>query len=164
MNKVFCFLLCCCHFHLPASADWWETAAIYQVYVRSFLDTNGDGIGDLNGLFQKLEYIKEIGMDAILLSPIYKSPMVDFGWDISDFRDVDPEYGKMVEFERVVRKAKVLDIRVLLDIVINHSSDEHEWFLKSANRTKGYEDYYIWHPGRTSENGTNPQPPSNWVT
>ncbi|XP_055627744.1 maltase A1-like [Toxorhynchites rutilus septentrionalis] len=144
-------------------SDWWGKAGFYQIYPRSFKDSNGDGVGDLNGITEKLPYLKSIGVKAFWLSPIYKSPMADFGYDISDFRDIQPEYGTMTDFDRMVTRAKALGLKIILDFVPNHSSDEHEWFLKSENRTAGYEDYYVWHDGIPGNNPLQNDPPNNWV-
>lgn len=148
-----------------APTDWWQTAAFYQIYPRSFKDSNGDGIGDLNGVTEKLPYLKEIGIDAFWLSPIFCSPMADFGYDISDFFNIQPEYGTMDDFDRLVGEATKLGIKVILDFVPNHSSDENEWFVKSARREPGFEDFYVWHPGRPNPNDpAKPLPPNNWVS
>lgn len=150
---------------VSAAADWWETASFYQIYPRSFKDSDGDGIGDLNGITSKLEYLKnDLGVTAFWLSPIYKSPMADFGYDISDFRDIQPEYGTMADFELLVATAKELGLRVILDFVPNHSSDEHEWFQKSVANDAEYADFYIWHPGKLDPtDNVTMLPPSNWV-
>uniref|UniRef100_A0A8D8DZT6 Maltase 1 n=1 Tax=Culex pipiens TaxID=7175 RepID=A0A8D8DZT6_CULPI len=144
-------------------SDWWEKAGFYQIYPRSYKDSNGDGIGDLKGIEGKLEYLKGIGMKAFWLSPIYKSPMADFGYDIADFVDIQPEYGTMSDFESLVKKAKELGLKLILDFVPNHSSDEHEWFVKSENRVAGYEDYYVWNDGIVGSDGQR-SPPNNWVS
>lgn len=140
--------------------DWWETATFYQIYPRSFRDSDGDGIGDLKGIIQKLDHLKQLGITATWLSPIMKSPMVDFGYDISDFKDIDPIFGTMKDFEDLIAKAKELDIKIIMDFVPNHSSDEHEWFIKSENREPGFEDYYIWKDGKncTFPEPTDPEP------
>jgi len=145
-----------------AGKDWYKNSLVYQIYPRSFKDSNGDGIGDLNGITSKLEHIAGIGVDAIWLSPIFKSPQKDFGYDISNFTDINEEYGTLGDFDKLVAKAKTLGIKVILDFVPNHSSDEHEWFNKSANRIKPYDEYYVWHDGR-NVNGTK-QPPNNWLS
>lgn len=143
--------------------DWWETAQFYQIYPRSFMDSDGDGIGDLNGITSKLEYLKDIGVTAAWLSPIFSSPMVDFGYDISNFFDIQPEYGTLDDFQALINKANELGLKIVLDFVPNHSSTENEWFKKSVNREKGYEDYYVWSDGKVDENGQR-QPPSNWLS
>ncbi|KAH8355094.1 hypothetical protein KR093_005410, partial [Drosophila rubida] len=145
------------------SKDWWETAQFYQIYPRSFMDSDGDGIGDLNGITSKLEYLKELGVTAAWLSPIFKSPMVDFGYDISDFFDIQPEYGTLEDFRNLIRRANELDLKIILDFVPNHSSDENEWFKKSVRREKGYADYYVWHDGKVNAETGKREPPSNWL-
>ncbi|XP_065090956.1 maltase 2-like [Ochlerotatus camptorhynchus] len=145
------------------ASDWWEQSGFYQIYPRSFKDSDGDGIGDLNGITQKLPYLKSLGIKAFWLSPIYKSPMADFGYDIANFRDIQPEYGTMANFENLVKEAKSLGLKVILDFVPNHTSDEHEWFVKSENREAGYEDYYVWHDGKPGTNLDQNDPPNNWV-
>jgi alpha-glucosidase len=162
---VLVFLLNSVYFSSILANDWWETASFYQIYPRSFKDSDGDGIGDLNGIIEKLPYLKDIGIDAFWLSPIFKSPMADFGYDISDFYDIQPEYGTMEDFERLVASAEAWGIKVILDFVPNHSSDESELFQKSVQREEGYEDFYMWHPGITnSSDPSKPLPPSNWIS
>ncbi len=130
---------------------------IYQIYPRSFKDSNGDGIGDLKGITSKLDYIAELGVDAIWLSPIYRSPMKDFGYDVSDYYDIDPVFGSMEDFDELLQKAHEKGIKVILDMVINHTSDQHPWFKESrSSRTNPKADWYIWVDG---ERGT---PPNNW--
>ncbi|KAJ8928518.1 hypothetical protein NQ314_018920 [Rhamnusium bicolor] len=141
--------------------NWWKTATVYQIYPRSFKDSNNDGIGDLAGIIEKLDYIETLGVDAIWLSPIFKSPQVDQGYDISDFRDIDPDYGTLDDFTTLIEEAHKKSIKVVLDFVPNHTSDQHEWFQKSVNLVDGYEDYYIWADGTMSQNGTR-IPPNNW--
>jgi alpha-glucosidase len=137
---------------------WWKHAVIYEIYPRSFRDSNGDGIGDLNGITSRLDYLKTLGVDAIWLSPIYPSPQVDFGYDISDYVAIDPPYGTMADFDRLVAEAKKRDIRVIMDMVMNHTSDKHPWFVQSeSSKTNPKRDWYVW------ENGKGPgQPPNNW--
>lgn len=144
--------------------DWWETASFYQIYPRSFKDSNGDGIGDLNGIRQQLPYLKSLGITATWLSPIFLSPMKDFGYDIQDFFSIQPEYGTMEDFDALIADAKQFGIKIILDFVPNHSSDLNEWFIKSENREEGFEDFYIWHPGYADPNNTAQRlPPNNWV-
>ncbi|XP_005185664.3 maltase A1-like [Musca domestica] len=142
--------------------EWWQTAQFYQIYPRSFKDSDGDGIGDLKGITSKLEYLKDIGVTAAWLSPIFASPMVDFGYDISNFFEIQPEYGTLDDFRELIAKAKELDLKIILDFVPNHSSNESEWFKKSVNRERGYEDFYVWANAKTDEKGQR-QPPSNWL-
>ncbi|KAF5284653.1 hypothetical protein FQR65_LT13484 [Abscondita terminalis] len=138
--------------------DWWQNSVIYQIYPRSFKDSNNDGVGDLQGIIDKLDHLVDAGVTALWLSPIYKSPQVDFGYDISDFRDVDPLFGTLETFEELVRQAKNKGLRVVLDFVPNHSSDLHEWFKKSENSIPGYENYYIW------KDGDPKTPPNSWTS
>src|ERR1022692_2763583 len=128
---------------------WWRHAVLYEVYPRSFQDTNGDGIGDLNGITARLDYLKELGVDAIWLTPGYQSPHVDFGYDISNYKDIDPQYGTLADFDRLVSEANKRHIRVMMDMVMNHTSDQHEWFLQSrSSRSNPYRDWYCWHDGK----------------
>ncbi|XP_053671111.1 maltase 1-like [Anopheles nili] len=127
------------------------------------MDSDGDGVGDLNGIASKLPYLKSIGVKAFWMSPIYKSPMVDFGYDISDFRDIHEEFGTMADFAQLVEQAHALGLKVIMDFVPNHSSNMHEWFIKSENREAGYEDYYVWQDGKTNPAGGRNLPPNNWI-
>ncbi|XP_047020609.1 maltase A1-like [Helicoverpa zea] len=145
--------------------NWWKSAVVYQIYPRSFKDSNGDGIGDLNGITQKLSYLKDTGIDAIWLSPMFQSPMYDFGYDIADYRKIAPEYGTMEDFDALMAAAKKLGIRVILDYVPNHTSNESDWFVKSAQRDPNYADYYIWAHGKPDpKNPDYVGPPNNWVS
>uniref|UniRef100_B8RIZ0 alpha-glucosidase n=1 Tax=Culex tarsalis TaxID=7177 RepID=B8RIZ0_CULTA len=146
-----------------SALHWWEHGNFYQVYPRSFKDSDGNGIGDLDGVTEKLEYLKEIGMDGVWLSPIFASPMADFGYDISDFYNVRSEYGDIAAFERLSAKCKKLGLHLILDFVPNHTSDQHEYFKKSVKKEDPYTNYYVWHPGVTNEDGTK-SPPSNWIS
>ena len=124
---------------------WWKNAVIYQVYPRSFADSNGDGIGDIPGIISRLDYLCELGIDAIWLSPVFRSPQVDNGYDISDYRDIDPMFGTMADMEELLRQAGRRGIRIIMDLVLNHSSDQHPWFLRArSSRDDPYHDYYIW--------------------
>ncbi|KAI4501732.1 hypothetical protein M0802_003067 [Mischocyttarus mexicanus] len=145
-----------------AADNWYKNSLIYQIYPRSFKDSNGDGIGDLNGIISKLQHVKDIGADALWLSPIYTSPQADFGYDISNFTDINPDYGTLEDFDRLVSKAKSLGLKVILDYVPNHSSHEHEWFKKSIKKIKPYDEYYIW-KNATYVNGQR-RPPNNWLS
>lgn len=146
-----------------AALDWWEHGNFYQIYPRSFKDSNGDGVGDLNGIYQKVLHLKEIDVQGVWLSPIFKSPMVDFGYDISDYLSIQPEYGTMSDFERLAARLKQLGIKLILDFVPNHTSDEHEWFKNSVRRVPGYENFYVWHPGKVNATGQI-IPPNNWLS
>jgi alpha-glucosidase len=143
--------------------DWWKNAVIYEIYPRSFQDSNGDGIGDLNGITQRLDYLKELGVDAIWLTPVYPSPQADFGYDISDYKNIDPQYGTLKDFDHLVAEANKRHIRVLMDMVMNHTSDQHKWFLESrSSRTNPYRDWYMWHDGKGETATDKGLPPNNW--
>jgi alpha-glucosidase len=143
--------------------DWWKNAVIYEIYPRSFQDTNGDGIGDLNGITERLDYLKDLGVDAIWLTPVYPSPQVDFGYDISDYRNIDPQYGTLADFDRLVAEAGKRHIRVMMDMVMNHTSDQHEWFIQSrSSRDNPYRDWYCWHDGKDETSTSQGEPPNNW--
>src|SRR5665811_2188335 len=126
--------------------EWWKSAVIYQVYPRSFQDTTGSGVGDLNGITRRLEYLsKTLGIDAVWISPFYPSPMADFGYDVADYTDVDPLFGTLEDFDRLLDEAHRLGLKVIVDWVPNHSSDQHPWFLESrASRTNTRRDWYMW--------------------
>lgn len=127
---------------------WWKNAVIYQIYPRSFSDSNGDGIGDLQGIISKLDYLEQLGIDAIWLSPVCRSPQDDNGYDISDYQDIDPIFGSLKDMEELIAKAKEHRIRIIMDLVLNHSSDEHRWFQEAKkSRENPYHDYYIWRDG-----------------
>jgi alpha-glucosidase len=148
----------------PASAqDWWKNAVIYEIYPRSFQDTDGDGIGDLNGIGRRLDYLKDLGVDAIWLTPVYPSPQVDFGYDISDYKSIDPKYGTLADFDKVVAEARKRHIRVLMDMVMNHTSDKHKWFMESrSSRNNPYRDWYVWRDGKGQTATDKGAPPNNW--
>ena len=127
------------------SNDWYRKMAFYQIWIRSFKDGNSDGIGDLYGVYEKLDYIKSLGVDGIWFSPIYPSPNADFGYDISDYRDIHPDYGDLDQFKKVLHRAHELGLKVIMDLVVNHTSDEHFWFQESRKgKDNPYSDYYIW--------------------
>lgn len=127
---------------------WWKHAVFYEIYPRSFQDSNGDGIGDLNGITSRLDYLQSLGINAIWLSPIYPSPQVDFGYDISDYENIDPQYGTLADFDRLLAQAKKRHIRIIMDMVLNHTSDKHQWFIESASsRTNPKADWYCWNDG-----------------
>ena len=137
--------------------------SFYQIWIRSFQDGNGDGIGDLYGVYEKLDYLRSLGVDAIWFSPIYPSPNADYGYDVSDYRNIHPDYGTLDQFKKVLDKAHALGMKVLLDLVINHTSDEHPWFLESRkSRDNPYSDYYIWRNPRWK--GETKLPPNNWYS
>ena len=143
--------------------DWWKNAVIYEVYPRSFQDTDGDGVGDLNGITKRLDYLKDLGVDAIWLTPVYQSPHVDFGYDISNYLDIDPQYGTLADFDRLVAEAKRRHIRVIMDMVMNHTSDQHDWFVQSRSSSNNpYRDWYCWQDGKNQTATDKGQPPNNW--
>jgi len=149
--------------YVSTEQDWWKNAVIYEIYPRSFQDSNGDGIGDLNGITQRLDYLKDLGVDAIWLSPVYPSPQVDFGYDISDYKNIDPQYGTLKDFDRLVAEAEKRHIRILMDMVMNHTSDKHEWFVQSrSSRTNPYRDWYMWHDGKNQTATDKGVVPNNW--
>jgi alpha-glucosidase len=154
---------CASHAQQPASREhhpWWRHAVFYEIYPRSFFDSNGDGIGDLNGINSRLDYLRWLGVDAVWLTPIFPSPQVDFGYDVSDYEDVNPEYGTLADMDRLVGEAKKRNIRVILDFVMNHTSNQHSWFRESrASRTNRKRDWYVWRDGRSPG-----QPPNNWIS
>ncbi|NVK40182.1 MAG: alpha glucosidase [Oceanospirillaceae bacterium] len=140
--------------------DWWRGAVIYQIYPRSFFDSNGDGIGDLPGITEKLDYVASLNVDAIWLSPFFRSPMKDFGYDVSDYRDVDPLFGALEDFDRLIERAHALGLKVIVDQVLSHTSDQHEWFRESRqSRDNARADWYVWADPRPD--GT---PPTNWLS
>ena len=140
-------------------SKWWKEQVVYQIYPRSFQDSNGDGIGDIPGIISRLDEIKELGAGVIWLSPVYKSPDADNGYDISDYRDINPKFGTMADMEQLFAEAKKRDMKIIMDLVINHTSDEHDWFIKSRDKNSPFRDYYIWMPP-----GPDGNPPNNWTT
>ena len=146
------------------AGEWWKRAVIYQVYPRSFADSNGDGVGDLPGVVEKLDYLKRLGVDAIWLSPIYASPGDDNGYDISDYQSVDPTFGTLEDFDRLVAETHARGMKLVMDLVVNHTSDEHEWFVDSASSPNSAKrDWYWWRPARTGhEAGEVGAEPNNW--
>ncbi len=143
--------------------DWWKNAVIMEIYPRSFQDSNGDGIGDRNGITQRLDYLKSLGVDAIWLTPIYPSPQVDFGYDISDYEGIAPEYGTMADFDKLMAEANKRHIRVIMDMVMYHSSDKHKWFLESRSSKKNaYRDWYVWKDGKGQTATDKGDVPNNW--
>lgn len=139
---------------------WWKHAVFYEIYPRSFMDSNGDGYGDLNGIASKLDYLHALGVDAIWIAPCFPSPQVDFGYDVSDYENIDPKYGTLADFDKLVKLGEEHGIRILLDFVVNHTSDQHPWFIDSrSSKTAEKRDWYIWRDGK----GPN-QPPNNWIS
>lgn len=134
---------------------WWKQKIIYQIYPMSFCDSNGDGIGDLPGIISRLDYLQRLGVGALWLSPVYPSPNKDNGYDISDYCEIHPNYGTLADMDRLIAEAKKRDIRIIMDLVINHTSDRHEWFQKSRRREEPYTDFYIWRKGEKGKKPTN---------
>ncbi len=143
-----------------AQQQWWKGAVIYQIYPRSFQDTNGDGIGDLPGIINRLDYIKSLGVDAIWISPFFKSPMKDFGYDISDYRDIDPMFGNLDDFDTLIAQAHQRDIKIIIDQVLSHTSNEHQWFIESRENTHNDKaDWYVWADAKPDGSA-----PNNWLS
>jgi glycosidase len=141
---------------LPSDRRWWKEAVVYQIYPRSFNDTDGDGVGDLPGITAKVDYLDALGVDVVWLCPVYDSPHADNGYDIRDYRAIDDQFGTMADWERLLSDLHDRGIRLVMDLVVNHTSDEHEWFRRSRREEPGYEDYYYWREGPPTE------PPNNW--
>jgi len=140
--------------------QWWQHAVFYEIYPRSFADSNNDGVGDLKGITSKLDYLKELGINAIWITPCFPSPQVDFGYDVSDYEAIDPMYGTLEDFDKLVAEGKKREIRVILDFVVNHTSDQHKWFIDSkSSKTAEQRDWYIWRDGKGPG-----QPPNNWLS
>src|SRR5690349_14192424 len=138
--------------------QWWQHAVFYEIYPRSFADSDNNGVGDINGITSRLDYLQWLGVDAIWLTPMFPSPQVDFGYDVADYENINPEYGTLADFDRLVSEAKKRNIRVVLDFVLNHTSDKHVWFANSrSSRTATKRDWYIWRDGLGPG-----QPPNNW--
>jgi glycosidase len=138
----------------------WQNHAVYQIYPRSFCDSNGDGIGDIPGIISKLDYLKDLGVGILWLSPVYASPNADYGYDVSDYRAINPDFGTMADMDRLIAEAKSRGIRIVMDLVVNHTSDEHKWFVESKKPTSPYRDYYYWKEGKSN----NTLPPNNWTS
>lgn len=144
----------------PNDRDWWRGAVIYQIYPRSYQDTNGDGVGDLAGIIQRLPYVASLGVDAIWISPFFRSPMDDFGYDVSDYRDIDPMFGSLADFDALIDKAHALGVRIIIDLVLSHTSDQHPWFVESrASRDNPKADWYVWADAKADGS-----PPNNWFS
>ena len=172
ISRIAKFLFCVCILALTAAAQtpahavdaeghqWWQNAVFYEIYPRSFADSNNDGVGDLKGITSKLDYLKDLGVDAIWISPCFPSPQVDFGYDVSDYENIDPMYGTLADFDVLASEGKKRGIHIILDFVVNHSSDQHPWFLDSkSSRTSAHRDWYIWRDGKGPG-----EPPNNWVS
>lgn len=147
---------------------WWKKTIIYQIYPRSFQDSDGDGIGDLNGIKQRLGHFKYLNVDTVWISPFYKSPMRDFGYDVTNYTEIDPMFGNVEDFDDLLKKAKAKGIRIIMDFVPNHTSNDSYWFQQSRLHAEPYKDYYIWDDGKLVKYNTtvppyNRVPPNNWV-
>ena len=136
--------------------QWWKESVVYQIYPRSFKDSDGDGIGDLQGISQKLDYLQELGVDVVWLSPVYKSPNDDMGYDISDYQAIMDEFGTLADWDAMLDRMHARGIRLVMDLVVNHTSDEHPWFVESrTSKANSDRDYYIWCPGREGREPNN---------
>ena len=143
------------------TSQWYKDLAVYQIWPRSFCDGNGDGIGDLEGVLSKLDYIKSLGVDAIWFSPLYPSPNADYGYDIADYTDISSDYGTLELFKKVLDEAHKRGLKIIMDLVINHTSDQHKWFQESKKGPDNpYHDYYFWRKGRKGGK----KPPNNWLS
>jgi alpha-glucosidase len=159
--------MCCCFLASAQNTavdaeghQWWQHAVFYEIYPRSFADSNNDGVGDLNGISSKMSYLHELGVDAIWITPCYPSPQVDFGYDVSDYQNIDPMYGTLADFDRMVAEGRKQNVRIILDFVPNHTSDQHPWFLDSkSSRTAPHRDWYVWRDGKGPG-----KPPNNWIS
>lgn len=142
---------------------WWKTAVVYQVYPRSFADSNGDGTGDIPGIATKVDHLVELGVDVVWLSPVFRSPMDDNGYDISDYTDVDPTFGTLAELDALITDLHARGIKLIMDLVVNHTSDEHPWFAESRDPASPKRNWYWWRPARAGfEPGTEGAEPTNW--
>jgi oligo-1,6-glucosidase len=149
--------------HAVPTKTWWQTASVYQIYPASFKDSNSDGLGDLKGIISKVDYLKSLNVDAVWLSPCYQSPQVDMGYDISDYRVIHEPYGTVEDIESLVAKLGERGMKLILDLVVNHTSDEHQWFKESRSSiTSPKRDWYIWRKGRVDETTGKMIPPNNW--
>ena len=128
--------------------DWWKSAVVYQIYPRSFADSNGDGIGDIPGITNHVDYLAELGVDVVWLSPVYASPMDDNGYDISDYQDIDPLFGTLDDLDQLIAALHERGIKLVMDLVVNHTSDEHQWFVESCDPRSEKRDWYWWRPAR----------------
>ena len=148
-----------------SAGPWWKHAVIYEVYPRSFQDSNGDGVGDLKGITERLDYVRSLGVNAIWLAPIYPSPQIDFGYDISNYENIDPQYGTLADFDHLLAEAKKRDIGIIMDMVMNHTSDQHPWFIESeSSRNNPKRDWYIWRDPKGYTADGKPIPPNNWIS
>jgi oligo-1,6-glucosidase len=151
--------------HLDRAPDWWKSAVVYQIYPRSFADSNADGIGDLPGILDHVDYLAGLGVDVVWLSPVYRSPMDDNGYDISDYCDIDPLFGRLDDLDRLIDALHERGIKLVMDLVVNHTSDEHPWFVESRDASSAKRDWYVWRPPRAGTRGGEPgAEPNNWTS
>ena len=171
-KALFCLMLALASFTIVSSLhaqkhdvdaeghQWWQHAVFYELYPRSFADSNNDGIGDLRGITSRMAYLHDLGIDAIWLTPCFPSPQVDFGYDVSDYQDIDRMYGTLADFDQMVKEGKRRDVRIIMDFVLNHTSDQHKWFLDSkSSKTSAHRNWYVWRDGQTKG-----QAPNNWTS
>ncbi|KAK7585943.1 hypothetical protein V9T40_000122 [Parthenolecanium corni] len=168
MNLVVNFLIILFIYNFNATAgygrDWWKYTTLYEIYIRSFKDSDGDGLGDIQGIKSKLDHFVDLGIETLYITPFFKSPMYDAGYDITNFTDVDPDYGTIEDLDELLDEMNKRGLKLLMDFVINHSSDQHPWFEKSIDRVEPYTDFYVWaNPKGYNKNGT-PMPPNNWLS
>ena len=150
--------------HSDPGSQWWRSAVVYQVYPRSFQDSDGDGVGDIPGIISRLDYLHELGVDVIWLSPVYRSPHDDNGYDISDYEDIDPTFGTLADIDELIAQLHTRGMKLVMDLVVNHTSDEHAWFIDSrSSRDSARADWYMWHDPRPGAVGGQPgAEPNNW--
>jgi len=147
----------------PVRKAWWKESSVYQIYPASFKDSNGDGIGDIPGIISKLDYIAWLGVDLVWLSPVLQSPQIDMGYDISNYRDIHPPYGSMADHDNLIRGLHDRGLKYVMDLVVNHTSSEHDWFKQSSSsKTSKFRDWYIWRPARIDPDTGARLPPNNW--
>ena len=143
---------------------WWKEQVVYQIYPSSFQDSNGDGWGDVKGITSRLDYLKQLGIDILWTSPIYKSPQADMGYDISDYKDIDPVYGSLADVDELIAELRKRDMKLMMDLVVNHTSNAHAWFLESrSSKTNPKRNWYIWKPPKSISPAGVPEPPNNWA-
>lgn len=148
----------------PIHRAWWKECSVYQIWPASFKDSNNDGVGDIPGIISELDYIKNLGVDIVWLCPSYKSPQVDMGYDIADYYSIADEYGTVADVEKLIQGCHQRGMKLLMDLVVNHTSDQHEWFKQSrSSKDNEYRNWYVWRPPRYDEHG-NRHPPNNWVS
>jgi glycosidase len=148
----------------PRHRAWWKEASVYQIYPASFCDSTGSGTGDLPGIVSKMDYIKALGVDIVWLSPIFASPQVDMGYDVSDYKAIDPQYGSIEDVDQLMNGLHKRGLKLVLDLVVNHTSDQHEWFEQSrSGKSNPYRDWYVWKKPKYDKTGKR-QPPNNWTS